>query len=110
MFTHVLYFSLTFIKVSAFISQNKKFLSTPFNTYKICSKLALFSKLMQSNRPQVKFHLKSDLNLLLIDFLDPITAIRFTRRYHSIQIRARNISKKLIYIENQSKLIEMYQI
>ena len=28
-------------------------------------------KLMRSNRPQAKFHLKSYLNRLLIDFFDP---------------------------------------
>ena len=67
-------------------------------------------KLMWSNRPQAKFCLQSDSNSLLIDFFDPISAVRFTRRDDSIWIRTRIRSKKLIYIKNQLKFIEIYQI
>ena len=61
---------------------------------------------MQLDRPQAKFHLKLDLNHLLITFFDPIPAARFSRRDDSIQIRTIIRSKKSIYIKNQSKLIE----
>ena len=45
-------------------------------------------KLMQLDRHQAKFCLKSDLNLLLIDFFDPIIpATRFTCSDDLIQIR-----------------------
>ena len=60
----------------------------------------LKTKLMQSNRPQAKFRLKSDSNCLLIDFFDPITAALFTRRTHSIQIRTRIRLKSSILVKN----------
>ena len=39
----------------------------------------LDTKPTRSNRPPAKFHFKSDLNCLLIDFFDPISAVRSTR-------------------------------
>ena len=67
--------------------------------------------LMGSNWPQAKFCLKSDSNHVLIDFFDPISAARFTRRHDSIWIRTIIISKNLIYIkknQNRSNAIEFF--
>ena len=51
---------------------------------------------MRSNRSQAKDRFKSDSNHLLINFFDPIPAVRFNYRDDSIQIRT-------IYIELLSK-------
>ena len=61
---------------------------------------------MRLNPPWAKFCLKLDSNRLLINFYDPIIAAGYTRRNDSIQIWKRIRSKKSIYINNQSKLIE----
>ena len=53
----------------------------------VCVCLCVWGKLMQSNQPPAKFSFKSDSNCILIDFLDPISAIGSTRRDDSIQIR-----------------------
>ena len=65
---------------------------------------------MLSDRPQAKFCFKSDLNRILIDFFDWIAAARYTRRDDVIQIRIVIISKKSIYIEKESILIEFNQL
>ena len=61
------------------------------------------TKLMRSNPPKVKICFKSDSNRLLIDFFDPISADRSTRRNDSILIRT-------IYIKNSSILIKISSI
>ena len=58
---------------------------------------------MQSNGPPAKFRFKSDSNCLLINFFDPISAVRFNRRDDSIRIRTINRSQNSIYIEKESK-------
>ena len=65
--------------------------------------LLVYTKLMQSNRPQVKFCFKSDSNGILIDFFDPISAAWYTRRDDSIQIWIIVISKESIYIKNWNR-------
>ena len=55
-------------------------------------------KLMQSNQPQAKINFKSDSNRLLINFFDPISAIRSTRCDDLIRIRTIHI-EKLIKID-----------
>ena len=54
---------------------------------------------MRSNQPQAQFCFKSDLNRILINFFDLISAARYTRRDDSFQIWIIIISKKSIYIE-----------
>ena len=44
-----------------------------FTMHQVC-------ELMRLDQPLAKFCLKSDLNCILINFLDPITAARFTHR------------------------------
>ena len=40
---------------------------------------------MRFNRPKAKIRFKSDSNRLLIDFFDPISAVRFNRHYDTIR-------------------------
>ena len=58
---------------------------------------------MPFNRPKAKIHFKSDSNHLLIDFFNPIPAVRFNRRDASIQIRTQISNSN--YIENWLNLI-----
>ena len=59
---------------------------------------------MRFNQPQAKIQLKSNLNRLLIDFFDPISAVEFNRCNDSIRIRTQISNSN--YIENWSNLIE----
>ena len=49
------------------------------------------TKLMRFNRPQANIRFKSALNRLLIDFFDPIPAVRFNHRDDLIQIQTHRI-------------------
>ena len=64
---------------------------------------------MQLDQLRAKFHFKSYLNQILINFYDPIPAVRFTRRDDSIQIRTIYIESSSMCIENWSNLIEIGQ-
>ena len=68
---------------------------------------------MWSNQPQTKICFKSDWNLLLINFFDLISAVRFARHDDSIQIRTINRLSNSIYIknnQNRSILIDLFDI
>ena len=64
-------------------------------------------KLMQSNRPPAKFLFELDLKRLIVNSLNPISAVQFTRRDNLIQIWTTNKSQNSIYIENELKKIEI---
>ena len=61
---------------------------------------------MRFNRPQAKIHFKLDSNRVLIDFFDPISAVRFNRRDDTIRIRTQISNPNLNYIKNWLKFIE----
>ena len=61
---------------------------------------------MQFNRPKAKICFKSDSNLLLIDFFDPISAVQLNRPNVSIRIRTQISNPNSIYIKNWSNSIE----
>ena len=65
---------------------------------------------MGSNRPEAKFHLKSDSNLRLIKFLDPKKVAGLTCCDDTIQIQTINSILNLNLIKIISKLIENVQI
>ena len=58
------------------------------------------SKLMQLDRPPAKIRSKSDLNRLLIDFYDPISAVWSIVVIILILILTINIKCSSIYIKN----------
>ena len=63
-------------------------------------------KLMRLNRPQAKIHFKSDLNRLLIDFFDPIPAVRFNCHDDSIQFQTQILNPNSNYIKDRSNLVK----
>ena len=67
---------------------------------------ALYTKLMQFIDLKPKFIFKSDSNHLLINFSDPIQAVRFNRRDDSIRIRTQILNPNSNYIENWSNIIQ----
>ena len=69
-----------------------------------------YNEVMLSNRPQAKICFKSDLNRLLIDFFDPISAVRSTRRDNLIRIQTIYIKNSSILIKNSLILIKNSQI
>ena len=78
----------------------------PFNSIILVFKTLIQGMLMQSNRPQAKFHFKSDSYRVLIDFFDPKSLLYLIKMVATIQIRTRIWSKKSIFIENSLNLIE----
>ena len=74
-------------------------------------RVGLKTKLMQLDQPPAKIRSKSDSNRLLIDFFDPISAVRSIVATISIRIRAfistyrSNFNRKRsIFIKNWSNL------
>ena len=72
----------------------------------VCTHDCVYAKLMRSSRPQAKFCFKPDLNCLLIDFFDPISAARFTHRDNTLRIRTQNLILSSNLIKNMSNFIE----
>ena len=77
---------------------------------KLKNDLSIKSKLMWSNRRQANFHLKSDLNYLLIDFIDPKSWNQIESSWQNRFNLVRFLLKKLIYIEKRSNLIKHVKI
>ena len=65
-------------------------------------------KLLRSNRPQAKFHFKSDSNRLLINFFDPKSLPDLMKIVPMIQIRTSQFKSK--NNQNRSKQIKSNQL
>ena len=61
---------------------------------------------MPLNQPKAKICFKSDSNRLLINFFDPIPAVRFNRSDNSIQIQTQILNLNWNYIKNWLNLIK----